>query len=413
MGVCYTSAMEDDTIPEHGPAAPPADADHAAGHDQRADTVPRVPAQRGDRPATGRLENLGRGAWALVGIAVVAVAVYAALAWLSGFVIPLTVAVVVGTLLVPAVDFLGRWLPRAAAAALVMLALVSVAVGSLSIAVVGVIDQADRIRDQVTAGLVWLNDWLEKLGVSVPEAADLSSRLQSAAGDSISGLSAYMGAAFSGLGTFFVGLFVSAFILYYVLYDWDRLSTWVGSHIGVPADLGQGMLADATWSLRRYFFSLTVTSLITGVIIGLSALVVGLPLAFTIGLVTFVTSYVPYLGAIVSGAFAVLIALGAGGATQALIMLIVILATQNVVQPLMQNQMTASELNLHPVAAFVSTIVGAALAGVLGATLSAPALSMVIRIRRRILDYRPHTEAAPVGPGPIGAEPDPGRGLGG
>ncbi len=73
------------------------------------------------------------------------------------------------------------------------------------------------------------------------------------------------------------------------------------------------MVQDATWSIRRYFSALTVTSLFSAVAIGVTAAVMGLPLAFTIGLVTFVTSYVPYIGALVSGAFAVLIALGSGG----------------------------------------------------------------------------------------------------
>jgi predicted PurR-regulated permease PerM len=117
------------------------------------------------------------------------------------------------------------------------------------------------------------------------------------------------------------------------------------------------------------------------------------PLAFTIALVTFVTSYVPYLGAIVSAAFAVLIALGSGGVLVAVIMLVVVLVVQNVVQPLMTNRMTASELNLHPVVAFGSTIVGAAIAGALGATLPAPVLAMIVKIYGRVNDYE-HTDSA-------------------
>lgn len=118
----------------------------------------------------------------------------------------------------------------------------------------------------------------------------------------------------------------------------------------------------------------------------------GLPLAFTIALVTFITSYVPYLGAFVSGAFAVLIALGSGGTTDAIIVLAAIIVVQTVLQPVLQNRLTAQELDLHPVVSFASTIVGAAVAGVLGATLSAPVLSMIIRIRDRVRAYRPAAE---------------------
>jgi predicted PurR-regulated permease PerM len=50
-----------------------------------------------------------------------------------------------------------------------------------------------------------------------------------------------------------------------------------------------------------------------GVVIGLGALVLGVPLAVPIALVNFVTSYIPFYGAFFAGAFAVLVALGANG----------------------------------------------------------------------------------------------------
>ena len=114
------------------------------------------------------------------------------------------------------------------------------------------------------------------------------------------------------------------------------------------------------------------------------AALLDVPLAFAIALVTLVTSYVPYLGAIVSGAFATLIALGAQGPTVALIMLVVILVVQNVVQTLVLTRVTSDSLSIHPMVNLGSTIVGATLAGILGATLSAPLVAMVIRVRARL-----------------------------
>jgi predicted PurR-regulated permease PerM len=341
------------------------------------------------------LEAIGRKAWALVGIAAAVVIAYAGLAALSGLVIPLVVAVVLGALLVPVVDVLARRMPRALAAGVVLLGLSAVVLGSVSVAVVGVADRAASIRDQVTAGLSSLREWLVDLGVTLPRGEDVTDRLSGLLGGSSSGLSQYVSSAFSSASAFLIGLFVAVFILYYVLRDWEVLTRWVGAHIGVPAALGDGMIRDATWSVRRYFVVLTVTSLVTAVIIGVAAGVLGLPLAFTIALVTFVTSYVPFLGAIVSGAFAVLVALGSGGVGPALVILTVVLVTQNLVQPLLNNRMTASELSLHPVVAFGSTIVGAVLAGVLGAALSAPVLAMIIRIRGRVVDYLRQTARNP------------------
>jgi predicted PurR-regulated permease PerM len=334
-----------------------------------------------------RLTQLGLRAWALVGIAVLAVIIYTALASMSGLIVPLVVAVVVGALCAPLVDLVGRYTGRRVAAFLVLCGLILIGVGSLVVAVRGVADQAPEIRAEVTAGLERLGDWLEAQDLDFGTAADLTRDWEERLSDAAPGLVRYLPDVFSTAAAFLVGIGVGLFILYYVLADWPMLKEWIGSHLGVPRDLGSGIVADAIWSTRRYFYVLTITALVTAVLIGLTAAILGVPLAFIIGLVTFVTSYVPYLGAIVSAAFAVLIALGSGGILDAVIILVVVLAVQNVVQPLMTNRMTASELDLHPVVAFGSTIVGAAIAGVLGATLSAPVLAMLIRIYGRVNHY--------------------------
>ena len=66
-------------------------------------------------------------------------------------------------------------------------------------------------------------------------------------------------------------------------------------------------------SLRRYFAGVTLVAAFNGVVVGLGALILDVPLAGTIALVTFVTAYIPYLGAFVAGAFAVVLALGGRG----------------------------------------------------------------------------------------------------
>jgi len=136
--------------------------------------------------------------------------------------------------------------------------------------------------------------------------------------------------------------------------------------------------------MRQYFLALTVSSLVVSAIVGAAVAILGLPLAFTIAVVTFTTSYVPYLGAIISGAFAVLIALGLGGFTDAVIILVVVLVAQNVVQTLLQTKLTAGSLKLHPIVIFGSTIAGGALFGLLGAALSTPAVAIAISVSRRL-----------------------------
>jgi predicted PurR-regulated permease PerM len=331
-----------------------------------------------------RLERMGTKAWMLVGIVVLAAIGYSAAAALSGLVAPLVVAVVIGMLFVPLVDRLTTLMPRSLAAAVVLVGLVLAGVAVAVITIDGLVAQSRQIGDQLNAGWLQLQDALVDLGFDPAELSGLPESAGGLTSGLLQGLAGTIGSAFSSVTALLTGVLVGAFLLYFVLKDWAQLSSWVGTHLGVPGDMGMGIVDDATFLTRQYFIALTLSSLVTAAVIGIAAALLGVPLAVTIAVVTFATSYVPYLGAIFSGAFAALIALGAGGTTDALVLLVVILVAQNVVQTIMQTMLTESRLTLHPVVIFGSTIVGAALAGIIGATLSAPAVALVIRIVERV-----------------------------
>ena len=254
----------------------------------------------------------------------------------------------------------------------------------VAVVVIGVIDQGSEIVDQTQAAIDTGRNWLNEQGIDVVIIDDVQAQLSDFVDEVLPGLLSYVPGAFSGISSFLVGTFIALFILYYVIAEWETLASWVGSNLGVPPDLGEGIVEDATRSFRDYFYVLTVASLPVAGMVWLTAVLMSVPLGFTIALVTFVTSYVPYIGALISSVFALLIAFGAGGIVPALVMLIVILVAQNVVQPIVQRQMERNALDLHPIAGFGSTIIGSVLFGILGATLSAPFVAMAMRVRDRV-----------------------------
>jgi putative heme transporter len=335
-----------------------------------------------------RIRRAGIRAWSLVGILVLAVMIYTGLSAISGFVLPLIVAIVLGMVFEPVARLLSRVIPRQVASLLVLVGIGVLAVVAISVVVIGVIDQGREIVDQTQAAIDLGRNWLAERGVSVIMVDDARAQLSTFIDDVLPGLLSYVPSAFSGISSFLFSTFIALFILYFVLAEWDSLATWVGAHLGVPPNLGAGIVADATRSFRDYFYVLTLSSLPVAIIVGVTAALLSVPLAFTIGLITFVTSYVPYLGALVSSVFALLIAFGSGGIVPALIMLIVILVAQNVVQPVLQRQLERNALDLHPIVSFGSTIIGSVLVGVLGATLSAPTVAMVLRVRDRVSAFQ-------------------------
>ena len=141
-------------------------------------------------------------------------------------------------------------------------------------------------------------------------------------------------------------------------------------------------------SLRGYFRGVTLVAAFNGVVVGLAALVLGVPLAGTIGVVTFITAYVPFIGAFVAGAFAVVIALGAKGTTVALVMLLIVILANGLLQNIVQPFAMGAALDLHPLAVLILTIGAGCLFGMIGLVLAAPLASAVVHISRDLARAR-------------------------
>ena len=107
------------------------------------------------------------------------------------------------------------------------------------------------------------------------------------------------------------GVILGAVIMYYLLKDGARFADVPSSHRSrAPAPWGMwtNFIGDSCRILRDYGQGRTVMSAIVAVVIGLAALLMGLPLVFTIIVVNFIGGYIPYIGAFLGGGLAVLIA---------------------------------------------------------------------------------------------------------
>ena len=133
-------------------------------------------------------------------------------------------------------------------------------------------------------------------------------------------------------------------------------------------------------SMRGYFFGVTIVAAFNAVVVGVSAVVLGIPLAGTIAAITFLGAYVPYLGAWTAGAFSVLLALGGAGTEAAVAMIVVQLLANGILQQLVQPIAYGAALGIHPLAVLVVTIGGGCLFGAVGLVLAAPITSAVTRI---------------------------------
>jgi predicted PurR-regulated permease PerM len=186
----------------------------------------------------------------------------------------------------------------------------------------------------------------------------------------------------------------------FVLKDGPVMHRFLNRHLGVPVPTANVVTTNIAKSLRSYFLGVTIIAAFNGAVIGLAALVVGVPLAGTIAVVTFVGAYVPFVGAWVAGAFAVLIALGTEGTTAALVMAVAALLANGALQQMIQPFVMGATLGLNPLVVLVVTIGAGALFGMVGLTLAAPLTSAAVHISNEL-------RSASAAPTPTGAEPAP------
>lgn len=331
---------------------------------------------------------VGVRAWLTLGVAALVVAIYSLLASIASIVIPLVVAVVIAMLFVPLVDMLDvRHVPRWLASLVVIALLLGVLGGVVWLVVVGIAGQGDTIANTLTRSRTQVDEWLGAFNLPDALIAEINTNITQATPGLLAGVASFFQSSFTGVIAALLGASLGIFLLFYLLNDWENVIAWLGCHMGMPPQLGTLLLNDTVLIMRRYYFALTLSSLVVTLCIALTMAVLGLPLVVTVAVVTMITSYIPYIGAIVSGVFAFLVALGSGSFVDALVVLAVVLVVQNVVQTVIQNQLASDQLQMHPLATLLATFVGGGLFGLLGATLSTPLVALLWNVQKQVREF--------------------------
>jgi putative heme transporter len=326
------------------------------------------------------LRDIGRTSWLLVGL----FGVLVGLTWLLGItstiVGPMLAATIVATVAMPVATSFAQHMPRALAAALVLVGLAAIA-GLILVAVIGgITSQKGKISQEAGAAANRAQSWLEDVGVSHSGASSASANVKADVPKIISTLTKGVIHGIRGLASVVFGASLAFLGVFFLLKDGPSLRAWVDRHLGLPHTVAQTITGGVIRSLRGYFRGVTLVAAFNGIVVSVGALILGVPLAGTIGVVTFVTAYIPFIGAFFAGTFAVVIALGAKGATIALIMLVIVILANGLLQNLVQPFAMGTALHLHPLAVLVVTIGAGCIFGTIGLILAAPLLSAAVHI---------------------------------
>jgi predicted PurR-regulated permease PerM len=327
------------------------------------------------------LRDLGLMSWLLVGTLILLIGAVWLLSLTSIIVIPVVTAAIVAAVLSPVVGWLARHrLGRGGGAALVLVLVLVIAGLLVFLLLSGVTSEAPQLKKSLHSAVDTVQGWLKDAGVSPSKAKSAGDDASSSASDAFHALLEGVGASVSALASLAAFVSFTALSLFFLLKDGPLIRRWVERHMGVPAELGATITGRTLQSLRGYFVGVTAVAVFNAVVIGLGALVLGVPQVGAIVLINFVAAYIPYLGAWSAGAFTVLIALGSQGSSTALTMAVIVLLANGILQQMIQPIAYGAALGIHPLAVLIVTIAGGSLFGTIGLILAAPLTSAVVRI---------------------------------
>ena len=261
-----------------------------------------------------------------------------------------------------------------------LVAIVAVGFGVGLIVLTGIASQADSLSARLHDGVNQIESWAKDLGVQSDTAKQANDDASATVSSGFKALTQGLAVGFDRLASLAVFLSFTVLSLFFLLKDAPTIGGFVERHLGVPVPLARTILKRVSGSLRGYFVGVTVVALWSALIVGAGSLLLGVALAGTIAVVTFLGGYVPYLGAWTAGGFAVLIALGDQGPETALALAVIVLLANGVFQQLVQPVAYGAALGLHPLAVLIVTIAGGCLFGTIGLVLAAPMLSAIVRI---------------------------------
>ncbi|QOV37021.1 AI-2E family transporter [Streptomyces ferrugineus] len=286
---------------------------------------------------------------------------------------------------------------RSVAAGLTCVAVVAVVGGAVYIVVAAIVDSGDEIVASLRQAGQDLTKHFGAAGTSLDDLASNAREL----------LTKFGGTAASGVisGVSVVGETIAIAVLalllvFFFLRDSDQAAGVLRSVVpGSSGDVVEAMARRAFQAVEGFMRGTTVIALIDALCITVGLLVLDVPGAAGLGALVFVGAYIPYLGAFVSGAVAVLVALADRGFVIALWALGVVLAVQvlegHVLQPVVQSR----TVQMHPAVVMVAITAGASVAGILGMLLAVPITAAAFGVVRELRErYGSATPAAPAEP---------------
>ncbi|MFJ4920388.1 AI-2E family transporter [Streptomyces sp. NPDC088725] len=260
---------------------------------------------------------------------------------------------------------------RSLAAALTCAAVVGVVGGAAYVVVSALVDTGDQIVASLKqAGHSLADHFGGSAGTSLD---DLASNAKSLLGKFGATAASGLITGISVVGELIATAVLALLLMFFFLRDSNKAAGALrGLAPRATGEVVEAMARRAFGAVEGFMRGTTVIAFIDAFCITVGLLILRVPGALGLGALVFVGAYIPYLGAFLSGAVSVLVAVVDRGFAIGLWVLGVVVAVQvlegHVLQPMIQSR----TVQMHPAVVMLAITAGASVAGVLGMLLAVP-----------------------------------------
>ncbi|WDG17037.1 AI-2E family transporter [Microbacterium sp. Clip185] len=319
-------------------------------------------------------------------------------------VIPLLIAILIAALVWPAFTWMlrHRW-PRWLAIVASVLGTIAIVSGLFWLAIWQITREWGSVRDRTVGAIEDLRTYLID-GPLHLTADQIDGMLRQGLGMLEQQASLLWSGALaigSTVGHVATGLLLTIFILLCVLADGGGIWKWVIRLFPKAARPAVDGAGKSGWlTVVTYARTQLLVATIDAIGIGLGAFLLGVPLAIPVGVLVFLGAFIPFVGAVVTGALAVFLALVYNGPWIALWMLVVVLGVQQIEGHILQPILMGTAVKVHPLAVVLVVAGGAMIAGIPGALFAVP-LAAFVNVFALYLSRRAWETGRPPEPGEL------------
>ncbi|MBT2506137.1 AI-2E family transporter [Streptomyces sp. ISL-98] len=365
-GALASGAPESTGI-DHVPAPP----SYAPAVAARPDPVAAVPwGMRVAAEAGWRLLVLAGTLWVLMRI----------ISAVELVVLAFVAALLVTAMLQPTVARLKRiGLPRGLATA------VTAILGFVIMGLVGwfvvwqVMENIDNLSDRLKDGIEETKRWLlnSPFHVTEDQINDIAKNLSDAVGTNTEAITSAGLQGVTVMVEVLTGILLAMFSTLFLLYDGKRIWEWSLKLVPAQARPGVAGAGPRAWrTLTAYVRGTVIVALIDAIFIGLGIYFLDVPMAVPLAVFIFLFAFIPLVGAVMSGALAVVVALVTQGVFTALMVLVVVLAVQQIEGHVLQPFILGRAVRVHPLAVVLAVAAGGLVAGIGGAVVAVPLVAV-------------------------------------